>query len=70
MTDIKQNDGESSLVCIKCGMPLKPRTATLGYLGHKFSLQVPQCPECGQIYLTEELVRGKISEVEESLEDK
>lgn len=70
MSDTKQTAIELALTCVRCGVLMKVRSVTLSYLGHKFTAQVPQCEECGQVYLSEELVRGKIAEVEELLEDK
>jgi transcription initiation factor TFIIIB Brf1 subunit/transcription initiation factor TFIIB len=58
------------LVCAKCGIPLEPAKTQFGYLGHKFHTDVPRCPECGQVFISEELARGRIVEVETSLEDK
>lgn len=40
------------------------------YLGKSFRHKVDRCPVCGQVYLREELVKGRISEVEKMLEDK
>jgi DNA-directed RNA polymerase subunit RPC12/RpoP len=58
------------LICTKCGKELQMIQATAEYLGHRFSEEVPGCPECGQIYLSEELVATKIAEVESTLEQK
>lgn len=65
------NENEQSrILCCQCNRLLKPRKATLHYLGHDFSVTLPGCPECGQIFLSEELVNGKVAEVEQTLEDK
>ena len=40
------------------------------YLGHTFFADAPRCPVCGQVYLSEELVKGRVAEVEMQLEDK
>lgn len=61
---------EKKLICQKCNLPLKMNKTELNYLGHHFNVEVPQCEGCGQIYLSEELVRGKIANVEMELEDK
>ena len=58
------------LLCLKCRTELECKPATLTYLGHKFTADVPQCPICGQIYLDETLVAGKMATVESYLEDK
>jgi ribosomal protein S27AE len=59
-----------SLMCARCGIPLEPAKAQFGYLGHKFHAEVPRCPKCGQVFISEELARGRIAEAEASLEDK
>ena len=61
---------EQKLICGKCKVPLKVREATLTYLGHQIRQDLPGCPVCGQVYLPEDLVKGKMHEVEIMLEDK
>ena len=58
------------LICVKCNVALVEENTELRYLDHSFSVKTLKCPQCGQVCLSEELVRGKISEVEMSLEDK
>ena len=57
-------------VCVKCGLALEIGKAKFSYLGHDMVSEVPVCPKCGQIYLTEDLVKGRIHAIEGSLEDK
>jgi len=64
MADRKQ------LLCCKCNKELEPKKTDFSYLGHTFFTEVPACPVCGQVYISEELVKGRISEVEMQLEDK
>jgi len=66
MTDPENRD----LICSKCGVPLEPAETKFSYLGHDFTHAVPKCPVCGQVCLPEELVTGKMAEVETMLEDK
>jgi hypothetical protein len=40
------------------------------YLGHNFFTEIPKCPECGQVFISEELVKGRINDVEMQMEDK
>ena len=61
---------EKELICVRCNVALEIIEAKFSYLGHEFSHHVPKCPVCGQIYITEGLATGKISEVESMLEDK
>lgn len=58
------------LICLKCSLPMETRKVYFNYLGFKFNTDLPCCSRCGQIYLSEELVRTKVREVETSLEDK
>ena len=61
---------ETKLICGRCRVPLVMRSATLTYLAHQVKQDFPRCPVCGEIYLSEELVKGKMHEVEIMLEDK
>ena len=42
----------------------------ISYLGSMFPVDLRRCPKCGQVFIPEELVLGKMSEVEKLLEDK
>ncbi|MGI6492065.1 MAG: DVU_1557 family redox protein [Pelotomaculum sp.] len=60
-----------NLICSKCQIPLEPANIEIDYLGYHFDNEkVPRCPKCGLIYISEELVKGKITLLETSLEDK
>lgn len=59
-----------NLRCEKCGVTLKNGEVTLNYMGNGFQVMLPKCPQCGIVFLSEELVTGKILRVEKSLEDK
>ena len=63
-------DPEGKLQCMKCGIPLIKGLAKFRYLENGFPVEMPVCPECGFIYVPEELALGKILSVEKSLEDK
>ena len=56
--------------CACCERELEPREVTARYLKSEFPTKVLACPVCGQIYIPEELVFGKIQEVERTLEEK
>lgn len=58
------------LKCSRCEVELKEMDAYFTYLDRKFKHKVNRCPECGQIYLDEDLVRGKVRQMETALEDK
>ncbi|MBP6977235.1 MAG: hypothetical protein KBB71_02840 [Lentimicrobiaceae bacterium] len=61
---------DKQLICSKCQKELVPKKTDFTYLGHSFFTDLPTCPGCGQVYISEELVRSRISEVEMQLEDK
>jgi len=42
----------------------------LSYLGHTVAHELLTCPKCGKVYVSKELAEGKMSEVEQLLEDK
>lgn len=63
-------DYSACLICKKCQVKLEPDEVVLEYLQHEFRVMVPRCPSCGQVYLPENLVRGRIAQVEVELEDK
>jgi ribosomal protein S27AE len=70
VSEKKPGEPDKRLVCARCGVPLEPAKAQFAYLGHKFHTEVPRCPKCGQVFISEELARGRMAEVETSLEDK
>ena len=61
---------QEKLICSKCNKELEPTQVNLEYLGHKMTYQFPACPVCKQVYVSEDMVRGKIHQVEKVLEDK
>jgi ribosomal protein S27AE len=56
--------------CHKCDIFLSVGPATLMYMGNKIKAQLPVCPQCGFVFIAEELALGKMAEVEQILEDK
>lgn len=58
------------LMCRRCRKALVPRKVNFSYLGHEFYADLPACPECGQVFIAEEMAKGRMSEVEMQLEDK
>lgn len=63
-----QDPGE--FFCERCGKPAENGKVMLHYMGNDFPIEMPRCPECGTCYIPEELVMGKILQVEKALEDK
>jgi len=58
------------LICGKCGIPLTEQKTIFQYMGYEVYENLPRCPVCGQVYLDEKLVRGRMAEVETEVEDK
>lgn len=56
--------------CFRCDRELELRRTDFTYLGHAFYADLPRCPQCGQVFISEELVRSRIAEVEMNMEDK
>ena len=69
MTDMDGIQCEA-LVCDLCKIRLEETKTTFRYMSHTFTAEVPRCPKCGQVYLSAELVNGRIAQVETELEDK
>ena len=61
---------KQALICDKCKVEMEGIEVQFSYLGKYFRHKVPRCPRCGQVCLPEELVSGRMSEVERQLEDK
>lgn len=58
------------LICDRCKVELKEMDVQFSYLGKSFRHKVNRCPQCGQVCLSEELVTGRMSQVESMMEDK
>ncbi len=56
--------------CCRCDRALTPKRIVFEYLGHTVAHEVPTCPKCGKVYISKDLAEGKMSEVEQLLEDK
>ncbi|MCE5286231.1 MAG: hypothetical protein LLG02_10345 [Pelosinus sp.] len=61
---------EDKIFCNKCKIKLTLGKVTLSYLGSSFPVELYKCAKCGLVYIPEELAKGKMQQVEESLEDK
>lgn len=57
-------------LCARCGVPLVLKKVDVSYLGSSFPVDLPVCPQCGQVFVPESLALGKMAEVEKTLEDK
>ena len=59
-----------TLICDKCKVEFELVDVAFKYLSRDFRYKVPRCPECGQVSLPEELVTGKMADVESMIEEK
>jgi hypothetical protein len=57
-------------ICQLCQKEMVMQKVDFKYLGHSFFTDLLRCPQCGQVYIPEELVQARIKEVETLLEDK
>lgn len=56
--------------CARHQVPLEPAKIELTYQGHTFPVDVLCCPVCGEPLIPEDLAKGKMAEVEQTLEEK
>ncbi len=63
-------EGDRTLICHRCKVKLVKAQTSFEYLGHSFHSDMLRCPRCGQVFIPEEIVKGRINEVEMMLEDK
>jgi len=63
-------DMNKNLICCKCGVALEERKTVFNYMGFTFSANLPGCPVCGQVFIPEEIVKGRMAAAEMELEEK
>ncbi len=56
--------------CEKCNRELVVGPINVAYMGHRFTADLPYCPDCGRAHISEHVALGKMAEVEKLLEDK
>lgn len=56
--------------CDGCGKEMVSKPVELDYLGSRFHVELPVCPDCNMVLITEQLALGKMQQVEQLLEDK
>ena len=61
---------ERAPICHACRKELQSLKTDFTYLGHTFYADMLRCPDCGQVFIPESLVKGRIQEVEMQMEDK
>ena len=63
-------ENKDELYCFCCGKTLVSDKVFLNYLTNTFPTQLLKCPECGLIFIDEDMVMTKAVEVERTIEDK
>lgn len=58
------------ILCAKDQVALEMGKIDVTYQGHTYPVDVLLCPVCGQALIPEELARGRMLEVEQTLEEK
>jgi hypothetical protein len=66
--DIKPEDLEWR--CHACDQPLVAGPVQISYMGNRFTTDLPRCPQCGWVLISEAMALGKMAELEQTLEDK
>ncbi|BBO84878.1 DNA-binding protein [Desulfosarcina ovata subsp. sediminis] len=56
--------------CDRCGCDLVVGPVAVAYMGNRFTTDLPYCPECKTVLISEAVATGKMAEVERILEDK
>ena len=59
-----------TLICSRCSCSLEEIEIHVTYLERHFTHKVPRCPQCGQVYISEEVTEGRMAQLEKSLEEK
>ncbi|MEG0829730.1 MAG: DNA-binding protein [Anaerovoracaceae bacterium] len=61
---------KQTLICDKCKVEMEEMEAQFSYLDRSFRHNIMRCPKCGQVCLSEEIVNGRMNEVEGLMEEK
>lgn len=57
-------------ICVRCSVEMELMEARFSYLERSFRHKVHRCPQCGQVYIPEDLAKGQMCKVETALEEK
>lgn len=60
----------SEWTCTKCDKPLELATVKLKYMEETFGVDIPACPVCQRIFVSEDDATRKMRQAEKMLEDK
>ncbi|MBT0894439.1 DNA-binding protein [Geobacter hydrogenophilus] len=66
----KKEPEEIGWLCAKCDLPLELAAVKLTYLDETFVVDLPACPSCQRVLVSEENAVGKMALAEQMLEDK
>jgi hypothetical protein len=58
------------VLCAAHQVPLEPGKVDVTYQGHTFPVDTLRCPICGLALIPEEMAKGRMRRVEQSLEEK
>lgn len=61
---------DDTYICQKCDLEMVKKATSFSYMGRTFNTDLYRCPKCGQVMIPEELVKGRMKEVETIMEDK
>lgn len=61
---------ETGWLCAACELPLAVATVKLAYLDETFAVDLPACPVCQRVFVSEEQAVSKMALAERMLEDK
>lgn len=56
--------------CDRCRCSLVVGHVSVSYMNNRFTTDLPYCPGCRTVLITEAVATGKMAEVEQILEDK
>jgi hypothetical protein len=56
--------------CERCQCDLVVGPVAVTYMNNRFTTDLPYCPTCNTVLITERVAMGKMAEVEQILEDK
>lgn len=66
----KKEQTETGWLCAACDLPLALATVKLAYLDETFAVDLPACPACQRVFVSEEQAVAKMALAERMLEDK
>jgi hypothetical protein len=66
----KKEQTETGWLCAACNLPLELATVKLAYLDETFAVDLPACPSCQRVLVSEEQAVTKMALAERMLEDK